>query len=66
MPLTMRPETERTDPRGNDYLIVGEDPNEAPPVGLRIVRVLQGFMFIVLALLSLAVFWTLGVVLGLL
>ena len=65
MPLTMRPEAEHTDPRGNDYLVVGETPDGAPSASLRIVRVLQGLLVIVLALLSLAVFWTFGMVLGL-
>ena len=53
MPLTMRPEAERSDPLGNDYLVVGEDPTEIPPLGYRVVRVLQGLLVIVLALLCL-------------
>jgi hypothetical protein len=66
MPLTMRPQAEPTDPRGNDYLIVGEGPSEASPIGFRVIRLLQGLLVIVLAVLSLAVFWTIGVMLGLL
>ena len=66
MPLTIQPEAERTDPRGDDYLVEGEGPNETPPLGLRVVRLLQGLVVIVLALLSLAVCWTVGVMLGVL
>ena len=66
MPLTIQPEAERTDPRGDDYLVEGEGPSETPPLALRVVRLLQGVVVVVLALLSLAVFWTVGVVLGVL
>lgn len=66
MALTMRPEAERTDPRGDDYLVEGEGPSDKPAIGLQIVRVLQGLLIIVLALLSIAVFWMIGLMLGIL
>lgn len=64
MVLTIRPEAERMDPRGDDYLVEGEGPSDKPAVGLQIVRVLQGLLVIVLALLSVAVMWMVGLMLG--
>jgi hypothetical protein len=64
MVLTIRPAADRIDPRGDDYLVEGEGPSSQPAVGLQIIRVLQGLLVILLALLSIAVMWMVGLMLG--
>jgi hypothetical protein len=64
MVLTILPEADRIDPRGDDYLVEGKGPSGQPAVGLQIIRVLQGLLVIVLALLSISVMWVVGLMLG--
>ncbi len=47
-----------------DYVIVGDDETDRPTAGSRILHGLQIIMIIVLALLSFAIFWVLGLILN--
>lgn len=51
---------------GDDYIIEAETTPARPPVSLLIVRVLQAILIAAIALLSLAVFWMIGIILGVL
>jgi hypothetical protein len=64
MALTLRPGAEQHDPLGDDYLIEGEGPAERSRAGLQIVRGVQAVLVVVLALLSLTMFWMIGLMLG--
>jgi hypothetical protein len=48
----------------DDYLVEPEMRPARPPVGLQAFRVVQGVMIAAIALLSLAVFWIIGMILG--
>ena len=55
------------DPAGlpaDDYLVEGEQEPERPPATLRIVQALQIVLVLVLAALSLAIFWLIGLMLN--
>jgi hypothetical protein len=51
---------------GDDYIIETEATPARPPASLLIVRVLQAILIAAIALLSLAVFWMVGLLLGIL
>jgi hypothetical protein len=48
----------------DDYILQTEVEASRPPVGLQLVRVLQAVLIAAIALLSLAVFWMIGLMLG--
>jgi hypothetical protein len=50
-------------PRKDDYLVEGEQQLEGPTVGARVIHGLQIITIIVIAALSLAVFWVVGLIL---
>ena len=66
MAQVTRAQTERHDPLGDDYLIDGEGGAGRPRPIARIARGLQAILFVVLAILSLALFWVVGLMLGIL
>jgi hypothetical protein len=47
-----------------DYLVQTEIRPTRPPVALQAVRVLQAVVVVIIALISLAMFWTVGLLLG--
>jgi hypothetical protein len=47
-------------PRQDDYLVEGEEPSEGWSPATRIINGLQVLLIIVIAVLSLALFWMLG------
>jgi hypothetical protein len=47
-----------------DYVIVGDDEADRPTAGSRILHGLQIIMIIVLAVLSFAIFWVIGLLLN--
>jgi hypothetical protein len=49
-------------PRDDDYLVEGEELTEQPSTAARLVQTAQILLIIVLAVLSLAIVWLLGVV----
>lgn len=51
-------------PVEDDYLVEGEELPDQPTIAARIVHALQFVLIIVLAALSLAVFWLLATILG--
>jgi len=51
---------------GDDYIIETEAAPARPPASLLIVRVLQAILIAAIAVLSLAVFWMVGLLLGIL
>jgi hypothetical protein len=60
MALTLRRDVEPISPPTDDYLVEGEEESNRPTAGAQVVRVLQILLILVLAALSLAVFWVLG------
>jgi len=48
----------------DDYIVESTTEPARPPVSLQIVRVLQAVLIAAIALLSLAVFWMIGLILG--
>jgi hypothetical protein len=55
---------EHPDRLGDDYLVeTGAEPAR-PPVLLQIVRLLQVILFLAIAALSFAIFWMVGLILG--
>lgn len=64
MTMAMR----RSDPisQSDDYLVEGDQPVEQPSVVDRIIHSLQIVLVLVLAVLSLAVFWLLGLLFNIL
>jgi hypothetical protein len=66
MALAMRRDAASGDTATDDYLIVGEEEDERPSAGTRIVHGLQFVLILVLAALSLAVFWLIGMMLNIL
>jgi hypothetical protein len=66
MALTSQRPVGQPNQLGDDYLVeTGAEPAQSP-VSLRIVRVLEAILIVAIALLSLAVFWTVGMLLGIL
>jgi hypothetical protein len=51
-------------PVEDDYLVEGEELPDQPSIAARVVRTLQFVLIIVLAALSLAVFWLFATILG--
>ncbi|MGH7092577.1 MAG: hypothetical protein ACREFB_03470 [Stellaceae bacterium] len=49
----------------NDYHIDRDGVQPSPPVGLQIIRALRLLLIVVLALVSLSLFWVIGTMLGL-
>jgi hypothetical protein len=56
--------TIRPDEPADDYFIETEDATPRVPFSYRILRLLQGIMVLVIAVLSLALFWLVGTILG--
>lgn len=55
---------EHTNEMGDDYLVeTGAEPPRTP-ISLQIVRVLQAILFLAIAALSFAIFWIVGLILG--
>jgi hypothetical protein len=50
--------------RPDDYFVENESDEDRPRAGLQALRVLQAVLFVVITLLSLAVFWMVGLILG--
>ena len=50
----------------DDYLVEGEDADDRPSAGARIVHGLQLLLILVIGVLSLAVFWVAGTMLNIL
>lgn len=50
--------------RSDDYFVETESEADRPAAGLQAVRVLQAVLIAVIALLSLAVFWMIGLIVG--
>jgi hypothetical protein len=48
----------------DDYILETEVEASRPPVRLQILRVLQALLIVGIALLSLAVFWMIGLIIG--
>jgi hypothetical protein len=59
----LRRDVEPVAPRRDDYLVEGEREPEGPTVGARIIHGLQIITIIVIAALSLAIFWVIGLIL---
>ncbi len=49
----------------DDYIVEREDQRPSAPITIQLVRVLRGLLLIVLACVSLALFWLVGTMLGL-
>jgi hypothetical protein len=62
-PAELRPAGQSNQP-GDDYLVETGAESARPPVSLQIVRVLQAILIVAIALLSLAVFWMIGMIVG--
>jgi hypothetical protein len=56
--------TIRPDDPADDYFIETEDTTPRVPFSYRVLRLLQGIMVLVIAVLSLALFWLVGLILG--
>jgi hypothetical protein len=48
----------------DDYFIETEDATPRVPFSYRILRLLQGIVLLIIAALSLALFWLIGLILG--
>ena len=48
----------------DDYIVEREDQQPRTPASLRIIRFLQAILIIVIAILSFAVFWMVGLIIG--
>jgi hypothetical protein len=64
MALTTRPLDERPVAPSDDYMVEAEQRQTRAPILPRVLLVAQIIMFGVVALLSFAVFWMVGVVFG--
>jgi len=64
MALTVQRGSGSTGRTSDDYFVETEGDVERPRVAWQAVRVLQAVLIAVIALLSLAVFWMIGLVLG--
>jgi hypothetical protein len=60
MAVTLRREADPTGRPMDDYLVEGERQPAGPSIAARIVYVLQVALIIIMAVLSLAIFWTIG------
>jgi hypothetical protein len=56
--------TIRQDDPADDYLIETEETTPRVPFSYRVLRLLQGIMVLVIAAVSLALFWLIGLILG--
>jgi|HubBroStandDraft_6_1064221.scaffolds.fasta_scaffold510271_2 hypothetical protein len=56
--------TIRPDDPADDYFIETEDTTPRVPFSYRFMRLLQGIVVLVIAALSLALFWLIGLILG--
>jgi hypothetical protein len=66
MALTLRRDVDPIRPRTqDDYLVEGEQQLDQPTAAARLIQTLQILLIIVLAVLSLAVFWMLGLLFNL-
>ncbi len=64
MARAIPPTDERAD---DDHYVVGQESEaEGPPLAARALRVLHGLLLAVLATISLAIFWLIGIMLGVL
>jgi hypothetical protein len=66
MALTSQRSVGQPNQLGDDYLVETGAERARSPVSLRIIRFLEAVLIVVIALLSLAVFWTVGMLLGIL
>jgi hypothetical protein len=65
--LTMRRDVDPIRPRAaDDYLVEGDQQVDQPSTAARLIQTLQIVLIVVLAVLSLAVFWLLGLLLNIL
>ncbi|HXP03317.1 MAG TPA: hypothetical protein VN808_04290 [Stellaceae bacterium] len=55
---------EHSDALIDDYVIETETERPGPPASLRIVRFFQAVLIIAIAILSFAVFWMVGLIIG--
>lgn len=66
MAMAMRRNTGPISPRSDDYLVEGEQVIAPPSVTDRVLNSLQILLILVLAVLSLGVFWLLGLLFNIL
>jgi hypothetical protein len=66
MALTLRRDDEPISAPTDDYLVEGEEQPNRPTAGARIAHGLQIALIIALAVLSLAIFWVLGLMFNIL
>jgi hypothetical protein len=64
-PADLRPVGQTGGP-SDDYLVETGTERVRPPASVQIVRVLQAVLVVAIALLSLAVFWMIGLIFGIL
>jgi len=65
-PLTMRPQAQPIDEPPDDYLVEGDEEPDRQPTGARVIQGLQVLLIAILAVLSLAVFWLIAMMLNIL
>ena len=61
MAVALRRNVDPIGPPSDDYLVEGEQLSDQPTTAAQIIQVLQVLVIVALAVLSLAVFWLLGV-----
>jgi hypothetical protein len=66
MALTSQRSLGQPNQLADDYLVEANAERTRSPVSLRIIRFLEAVLIVVIALLSLAVFWTVGMLFGIL
>ncbi len=66
MALTRRPNVEPIAPAADDYLVEGDEQPDQPSTAAQVIHLLQLLLIIVLAVLSLSVFWLIGLLLNIL
>ena len=64
--IPMRGGPDATEPVDDDYLIEDDETSTRPSAMLQVVRLLQIVLVAILAVLSFAIFWLLGVMLNIL
>ncbi len=66
MVQAMTPPGQRHDAAESDYLVELENERPAPPIAVQMVRILRAILVLIVAAVSLALFWLVATTLGVL